>query len=128
MTKRRHAADDETGALAHKVGVGLADRLAEQRSQPGLIHPVQAAGFHQHGAVALQGAEDQRFDDLPNRAAHCLGSLLRGAGRSRQLDHFQRQAEGLQGGLHFLGAGAESHFPTSICAGASRDTFQWVCQ
>ena len=42
MAHRRHAADGEAGLSAHEIGVGLADRLPDQRREAREIHALGA--------------------------------------------------------------------------------------
>ena len=66
---------------AHELGIGLADRLAQQGRQLRFVHPVGAAGHHQDGAPGRPGAEHQRLRDLGHRATDRRRGVRRGPGR-----------------------------------------------
>src|SRR4051794_23186698 len=77
VAHRRHAADRETGHVAHERRVGL--RRAEAR----LVHAVRAACDHEQGVVA--DAEDERLADLADLAPDRRGGLRRRARPLREL-------------------------------------------
>ena len=102
MADRRHAADREAGLGADEVGVGAADRLAENRADLGLVDAVDARGDDQHRAPRRLGAEDERLGDLRHRATDRRRRLGGGAGARVEFEHL---IGGAERGLDLQGAG-----------------------
>ena len=85
MADRRHAADGETGRLAHEVGVRAGDRLADRRRDLRLIDAIDAGRDDENRAIAAGAAEHERLADLRHRAADCCRGVGGGAGRRFEL-------------------------------------------
>ena len=64
MADRRDAPNGEAGAVAHEIGIRLAERFAKGGGDPSLVHPVDAARDDQHRPPRGLGAKDERFGDL----------------------------------------------------------------
>lgn len=107
VAKRGNASDSEAGLLADELGVGFAKRLTDAGFDKLFVDAITAAGDYQKRALAAFGFEDEGFNDLANLAADSLGGFNGGAGGIGQLDDLEGHAEGLEGLLDFLGAGAE---------------------
>ena len=91
MADGSHPADGIAGAVAHEIGIGLADRLAESGRNFVLVDPIGAARDDQHGAARF-GAEDQRFRDLGHSAADRGGGFGGAARRRRHHPHLAARA------------------------------------
>ena len=100
---RGHAADGEAGRLAHEIGVGARDPLADVRGGFFLVDPVRAGGDHQHAPPA-RGPEDQRLCDLSHRAADRGRGVL---GRARARVEFEHGEGRPERGLNFERRGGD---------------------
>jgi hypothetical protein len=96
---RRHAADSEAGLLAHELGVGLADGLADPAGEALQVNPARARRHHQQRRSARR-AEHQRIGDLADLAAEEAGRRCGGARRARQLDDLGSEAGALERRAH----------------------------
>ena len=93
MADRRHAADRVAGRLAHEIGVGAGNRLADCRRDFRLVDATSAGRDDEVGAAALRAAEHQRFGDLSDRAADRRRRVRRGARAGVELKHLEPVAE-----------------------------------
>jgi len=91
MPDRRHTPNHKAGLLADKIGIGFAQRFANQCFDDFLIHPICAAGDDQNRPFTALCLENQRLDNLGNLATDCLSCLNRCSGGLRQLDHLKRK-------------------------------------
>lgn len=80
MSNGGHAADGEPRLGADQGGVGLSQGFAGNSAGFGWVHLVAACGDEQDRGAAVLTTKDDRFGDLVNLTACCVGGLLRGAG------------------------------------------------
>jgi len=89
----RDAPDDEAGARAHEVGIGLVHGLSERLRDARRIDAPSAARHHEDRGVTRGRLEDERVRDLRDRAADEASRVRRGPCRLRELDDCVLAAE-----------------------------------
>ena len=82
MAERWHTADRISGCDSRCLCVCLDDRVTRKAGQPVRLEPVGSA--HQGNNRAAGGKEDERLDDLAERAADRPGRILGGPGALRE--------------------------------------------